>query len=92
MGMEDEEFFDLSLVDAKLLELPEHIRQDVPKAPIYDHGLIAAIQQIDPRFLAAQIPQLINDFSGLANSHERFSFACFVLVSVFRVRYSLFVI
>ncbi len=75
MGMEDEEFSDLLLVDAELIELPKYLRHDVPQAPVYDHGLIAAIQQIDPRFLMAQIPQMIKDFSGFANSHESISVA-----------------
>jgi hypothetical protein len=75
MGVEDEEFADLFLVEAELIELPKYLRHDVPQAPVYDHGLIAAIQEIDPRFLMAQIPQMVKDFSGFADSHESISVA-----------------
>lgn len=47
MGMKDEELFDLSLIDAEFLKLPKHLRDDVAQAPIDDHDLIAAIQQMD---------------------------------------------
>ena len=47
VGMEDQEFGDLLLIDSEFIELSEEIRHEVHHASADDHVSIASFKQID---------------------------------------------
>lgn len=77
MGMEDQHFSDPFFLDAEGAQLVDYGRRQVAHPPRDDKRVLITFEEVDPRFLPAEVPEAIANLSRLAASHPprpRFTF------------------
>ena len=69
MGMENEEFCNLSRIEPELIYLRKHIGKDIAHGSVNHDGAIPALKIIGSCLLTAEVPQIICNLSCLSESH-----------------------
>ncbi len=78
MRMEDQDLPDLFRVDSERLHLFQNVREYVAHRPVNQDCIVSPFKNIDPRFLTAQVPEILRDLSRLSESHK-FHLRCMTL-------------
>ncbi len=70
VGVKNDDLSYFTGIDSEGLHLLQDVGQDEGDPAVQHHRPVPALQDVDPRFLPAQVPEILRHFSRLSDSHE----------------------